>query len=162
MCCNWFFSIQEIEKRLLRDQQRLCQFASFPCKVLVWAPHKYSVPSLMVSITLNSLISSNYSPCMKILLEINCQYIGDGRGVWTLASRLKYFHKAIASYLPTTCWTKYLEWVCRKLQGYLISRFNKYPRNPQNFLSSRLISPNVHTCILLSQCVGGSKKATGW
>ena len=136
MCCNWLFSIQEIEKRLLCDKQSICQFVSFPCKVLVRAPHKYSVSSLMVSITLNSLISGNYSLCMKILLEINCQYIGNGRGVWTLAARLKYFHKAIASYLPTTCRTKYLERVCRKLQGYLISRFNKYPQNSRNFLSS--------------------------
>ena len=38
---------------------------------------------------------------------------------------------------------KNLERVYRKLQGYLISRFNKYPRNPQNFLSSKLIRPTV-------------------
>ena len=33
--------------------------------------------------------------------------------------------------------------VYRKLQGYLILWFNKYPRNPQNFLSLKLISPTV-------------------
>ena len=38
--------------------------------------------------------------------------------------------------------------VCRNgyagnLRGYLISRFNKYPRNPRNFLSSKLIRPTV-------------------
>ena len=38
---------------------------------------------------------------------------------------------------------KTLERVYRKLQGYLISRFNKYPRNPQSFLSSKLIRPTV-------------------
>ena len=69
--------------------------------------------------------------------------VGDGREVLTSAARLKYFHKA--SHLPTTCtcWTKNFEWVCRKLQGYLISRFNKYSRNPRNFLSPKLISPTV-------------------
>ena len=41
---------RDLEK-LLRDQQRICQFAPFPHKILVRAPCKYSVPSLMVSIT---------------------------------------------------------------------------------------------------------------
>ena len=41
---------RDLEK-LLCDQQHICQFVSFPHKVLVWAPHKYSVPSLMVSMT---------------------------------------------------------------------------------------------------------------
>ena len=30
-----------------------------------------------------------------------------------------------------------------KLRGYLFSRFTKYPRNPQNFLSSKIIRPTV-------------------
>ena len=38
---------------------------------------------------------------------------------------------------------KNLEQVYRKLQGYLISRFNKYPRNPRNLLFLKLISPTV-------------------
>ena len=38
--------------------------------------------------------------------------------------------------------------IYRKLQGYLISRFNKYPRNPRNFLSLKLICPTVVRCII--------------
>ena len=33
--------------------------------------------------------------------------------------------------------------IYRKLQGYLFSRFTKYPRNPRNFLSSKIIRPTV-------------------
>ena len=44
---------------------------------------------------------------------------------------------------------KTLERVYRKLQGYLISRFNKYPRNPRNFLSSKLIRPTVNELLAL-------------
>ena len=40
-------------------------------------------------------------------------------------------------------------WAYRKLQGYLISQFNKYPRNPQNFLSLKLINPMV---LLIDYC----------
>ena len=35
--------------------------------------------------------------------------------------------------------------IYRKLQGYLFSRFTKYPRNPRNFLSSKIIRPTVLT-----------------
>ena len=41
------------------------------------------------------------------------------------------------------------EHLCRKLRGYLISRFNKYPQNPRNFLSSKLISPTVYVYMQL-------------
>ena len=33
--------------------------------------------------------------------------------------------------------------IYRKLRGYLFSRFTKYPRNPRNFLSSKIIRPTV-------------------
>ena len=33
--------------------------------------------------------------------------------------------------------------IYRKLRGYLFSRFTKYPRNPRNFLSSKIICPTV-------------------
>ena len=33
--------------------------------------------------------------------------------------------------------------IYRKLRGYLFSRFTKYPRNPRNFLSSKIVRPTV-------------------
>ena len=59
--------------------------------------------------------------------------------------------------------------IYRKLRGYLFSRFTKYPRNPRNFLSSKIIRPTVvfvssavtilefhhHNCAILYQCVHG-------
>ena len=35
------------------------------------------------------------------------------------------------------------KWIYRKLRGYLFSRFTKYPRNPRNLLSSKIIRPTV-------------------
>ena len=49
---------------------------------------------------------------------------------------------------------KTLKRVYRNLQGYLISRFNKYPRNLRNFLSSILIRPTVYSCY--NYCIAGN------
>ena len=45
--------------------------------------------------------------------------------------------------------------VYRKLRGYLFSRFTKYPRNPRNFLSLKIIRPTVHSSrqIMLNTCL---------
>ena len=54
---------------------------------------------------------------------------------------MKYFHKAIYPPRVHVEQKNLPERLCRKLRGYLISRFNKYP---QNFLSSKLIRPTVY------------------
>ena len=91
---------------------------------------------------LNLLISSNYSPED---IDLNKLPVGNGiKEFWLL--NWSTFIKPLIS--PQGIQSKNLECLYKKLWGYIISWFNKYLWNLQNFLSSKLISPTVS----VSQC----------
>ena len=141
MCCNWpssaSDSIQEIWKSYSMISTRaraaayllicMCPFLTKYTYRYVWALVSIvSHASLMVSIMRwISLVAALHENVAWYKLPI-----GDGREVLTSAAHLKYFHKASHSVYPPRVHVEQKisnRYIYRKLQGYLISRFNKYP-----------------------------------